>query len=144
MQVLTGGTDNHLLLIDVREFGINGRQAEAAVRECGVTLNRNSIPFDPNGAWFTSGLRVGTPAVSTLGMNADDMKEIASVLKLILSSVKPGIVGSGKNAGQSSKSKYELDPLAAKDAHGRITALLQRYPLYPELDLPLLQRHFSQ
>ena len=75
MPVLTGGTDNHLLLIDVfGGFGLTGRQAESALRQCGVTLNRNAIPFDPNGPWYTSGLRVGTPAVTTLGMSDTEMR----------------------------------------------------------------------
>ena len=59
MTVATGGTDNHLFLVDVRSFGLNGRQAESALRECGVTMNRNSLPFDPNGAWYTSGTANG-------------------------------------------------------------------------------------
>ncbi|MFA7169191.1 MAG: glycine hydroxymethyltransferase, partial [Sphaerochaetaceae bacterium] len=54
----TNGTDNHLMLLDVRPFGLNGRQAEGALRECGMTLNRNALPFDPNGPWYTSGLRI--------------------------------------------------------------------------------------
>jgi glycine hydroxymethyltransferase len=78
--VISGGTDNHLVLLDVRPFGITGRQAESAVRECGITLNRNTIPFDPNGPWYTSGLRLGTPAVTTLGMVPADMAEIASIM----------------------------------------------------------------
>ncbi|HQH26627.1 MAG TPA: glycine hydroxymethyltransferase, partial [Oligoflexia bacterium] len=86
ISITTGGTDNHLMLLDVAaSFGITGRQAEEAVRECGITLNRNSLPFDPNGAWFTSGLRIGTPAVTTLGMGHAEMKEIAAIFKLILS-----------------------------------------------------------
>jgi len=69
MSVLTGGTDNHLLLVDVAgSFGPTGRQAESALRECRFTLNRNSLPGDVNGPWYTSGLRIGTPAVTTLGM----------------------------------------------------------------------------
>ena len=81
MQVLTGGTDNHLFLIDVsKSFGITGRQAESALRECGITLNRNSIPQDPNGAWYTSGLRLGTPATTTLGMGPDEFVEVAEVI----------------------------------------------------------------
>ena len=72
--VISGGTDNHLVLLDVRPFGITGRQAESAVRECGITLNRNTIPFDPNGPWYTSGLRLGTPAVTTLGMGKEEMR----------------------------------------------------------------------
>ena len=69
LSVLTGGTDNHLLVLDVAStHGITGRQAEDAVRRCGITLNRNPIPFDSNGPWYTSGLRFGTAAVTTLGM----------------------------------------------------------------------------
>ena len=69
MAVVTGTSENHLLLVDVeKSYGLNGRQAESALRQAGLTLNRNSLPFDPNGPWYTSGLRLGTPAVTTLGM----------------------------------------------------------------------------
>ena len=89
LNVLTGGTDNHLLVLDVAStHGITGRQAEDAVRRCGITLNRNPIPFDPNGPWYTSGLRFGTAAVTTLGMGAAKMKEIASIVALVLKHVK--------------------------------------------------------
>src|SRR5436190_2185178 len=77
---LTGGTDNHLLLIVVRPFGLNGRQAEATLRAAGITSNRNVVPNDPNGAWYTSGLRLGTAAVTTLGMGAHEMLEIGATL----------------------------------------------------------------
>lgn len=143
IDVLTGGTDNHLMLLDIRKFGINGRQAESAVTKCGITLNRNSLPFDPNGAWFTSGLRIGTPAVTTLGMGAAEMKEIASVLKLILSNTSAGTISSGANAGKPSKTKIELDDAAQKEAHARISTLLSAFPVYPELDLGLLKQYFS-
>src|SRR5258708_6346182 len=86
MHVLTGGTDNHLLLVDVAQsYGLSGRQAESALRECGITLNRNALPFDTNGPWYTSGLRLGTPAVTTLGMSASDMKAIATLINRVLS-----------------------------------------------------------
>ena len=58
LEVLTGGTDNHLLLINVHKIGLTGRQAESSLHECRITLNRNSMPFDPNGPWYTAGLRV--------------------------------------------------------------------------------------
>src|SRR5829696_7109368 len=80
VSVVTGGTDNHLVLVDVRPFGLSGRQAEAALRTVGITLNRNVLPTETNGPWYTSGLRLGTPAVTTLGMGADEMVEIAEVL----------------------------------------------------------------
>lgn len=139
MQVLTGGTDNHLFLLDVtNSFGLTGRQAESALRECGITLNRNALPFDPNGPWYTSGLRIGTPAVTTLGMGIDEMKEIAGIIKLVLSNVSPTIVQEGKRKGEKSIAKYFLNPKIADQACQRIRLLLNQYPLYPELDLGLL------
>lgn len=142
LTIPTGGTDNHLMLIDVGALGLNGRQAESAVRECGITLNRNSLPFDPNGPWYTSGLRVGTPAVTTLGMNEADMKEIGAIFKLILSNTKPLILAKGANAGRPSKVKYEIAGGVQQEARQRVSALLQKYVLYPELDLAFLKAHF--
>lgn len=143
LDVVTGGTDNHLLLLNVTGFGLNGRQAEAAVREAGVTLNRNSLPFDPNGPHYTSGLRVGAPAVTTLGMGPEQMREIAAIFKLILSNAKPADIATGKNAGQPSKVKYELASKVVEEARARVKSLLDAFPLYPELDLEFLQRHFG-
>jgi glycine hydroxymethyltransferase len=142
MTITTGGTDNHLMVLDVTGFGINGRHAESAILESGITLNRNAIPFDPNGAWYTSGLRIGTPAVTTLGMGESEMKEIVAIIKLILSNTKPQMVESGKNAGQPSKVKYSLDPKALAEARKRTQTLLDRFPVYPELDLAFLRKHF--
>ncbi len=140
MDVLTGGTDNHLLLLDVHEsFGLTGRQAESAIRECHMTLNRNALPFDANGPWYTSGLRVGTPAATTLGMTPSDMREVAKVFKLVLSNTKPATVQKGPEAGQPSRARYEIDRAAAESARERIAALLERYPVYPEIDLDLLR-----
>jgi glycine hydroxymethyltransferase len=136
LTVLTGGTDNHLLLIDVAEtFGLTGKQAESALRECKFTLNRNSLPFDTNGPWYTSGLRIGTPATTTLGMGPTEMREIASVMKQALAHTHPGTNASGKK----SPAKYEIDAQVREEAQKRVQALLSRYPLYPELDLDLLQ-----
>ncbi|WP_050026404.1 glycine hydroxymethyltransferase [Verrucomicrobium sp. BvORR034] len=143
LTIPTGGTDNHLLLIDVRALGLTGRQAETAVRRCGITLNRNSLPFDPNGPWYTSGLRVGTPAITTLGMGPAEMKEIAAVLKLILSNTEPDIVKAEGKPDTRSKAKFTIKPEAEKEAQDRIHALLSRFPVYPNLDLALLQKHFA-
>ena len=144
MSVATGGTDNHLLLIDVSSFGLNGRQAESALRECGITLNRNALPFDPMGPWYTSGLRIGTPAVTTLGMGEDEMREIASIIKLVLSNTKPAVIESGDKAGQLSKAKYNINDDAKQEAKNRVKALLERYPVYPELDLAFLKEAFCR
>lgn len=143
LAIATGGTDNHLMLIDVTPFGITGRQAESAVRECGVTLNRNSLPYDAHGPWYTSGLRIGTPASTTLGMGEAEMKEIAAVIKLVLANTSPKIQKSGANAGKPSKARYTVDEAAKTEARDRIKALLDKYPVYPELDLAFLQEQFG-
>ncbi|NQT60558.1 MAG: glycine hydroxymethyltransferase [Bacteroidetes bacterium] len=143
IKVATDGTDNHLMLLDVTPFGLNGRQAEDAVRECGITLNRNALPFDKNGPWYTSGLRVGTPAITSLGMGIDEMKEIAGVFKLVLSNTSPKILTKGANAGKPSKAKYNIEPQAKNEAKKRVEALLKRFPVYPGLDLGFLQEYFT-
>jgi glycine hydroxymethyltransferase len=101
-----------------------------------VTLNRNAIPFDPNGPWYTSGLRVGTPAVTTLGMGAPEMRKIADVMKLVLSSVRPG--DPAAKPGARSPARYALDEAVVAQASGRVRRLLDQFPLYPEIDLDLL------
>lgn len=142
MKVASGGTDNHLMLIDVREFGLTGRQAESSLRECGITLNRNSLPFDTNGPWYTSGLRIGTPAVTTLGMGKPQMKEIASIIRFVLGNVKAAPTADGD--GKMSKAKYILDPKIKDEAKKRVVTLLKDYPVYPELDLGLLKEYFGK
>jgi glycine hydroxymethyltransferase len=143
MTVATGGTENHLMLLDVRPFGLTGRQGESALRQCEMTMNRNSLPFDPNGPWYTSGLRIGTPAVTTLGMGEKEMIEIAAVIKLVLSNTKPEINTTGKQAGKPSKAKFILDAKVEKQAKDRIQSLLNRFPVYPQLDLAFLEKHFA-
>ncbi|MFP4501419.1 MAG: glycine hydroxymethyltransferase [Candidatus Hydrogenedentota bacterium] len=144
LTIATGGTDNHLMLIDVAtSCGLTGRHAAGALYECGVTLNFNSLPFDPNGPLITSGLRVGTPAVTTLGMGAAEMQEIAGIIKLVLEGTKPKVLESGKNAGKPSKRQYTLNATVADQARARVKALLDRFPVYPELDLGFLLEHFG-
>ena len=140
--VLTGGTDNHLMLLDVSRYGLNGRQAESLLRECGITLNRNALPFDKNGAWYTSGLRIGTAAVTTLGMGEREMDEIASVIVSVLSQAEPVVLTKGEHRGEVSKNKARVAPLVREDARARIKALLDAFPLYRELDLGYLEKAF--
>jgi glycine hydroxymethyltransferase len=142
--IATGGTDNHLMLADVRPFSLTGRQAESALRECALTLNRNSLPFDPNGPWYTSGLRIGTPAVTTLGMGKTEMKEIAGIIALVLKNTKADKGGTGDNPAKPSKAKYIIDERIKKEAHVRVKNLLRTFPVYPNLDLELLQKHFGK
>ncbi len=140
--VLTGGTDNHLMLLDVSQYGLNGRQAESLLRECGITLNRNALPFDRNGAWYTSGLRIGTAAVTTLGMGEKEMDEIASVIVSVLSQAKSVVLTKGEHKGEISKNKAKVPSEVKEEARARIKALLDAFPLYRELDLGYLEKAF--
>ena len=83
-RLVSGGTDNHLILIDLRNKGLTGRKAEKLLEEVGVATNKNTIPYDPEGPFITSGLRIGTPAMTTRGMKEDEMVEIARIISLTL------------------------------------------------------------
>jgi len=127
-ELVTGGTDNHLVLIDVAtSFGLTGRQAEAALLDAGVVTNRNSVPGDANGAWYTSGIRLGTPALTTLGFGADELDEVADVLVNALRATTP--------ATATAKAKYEIDPGVAQACRARCADLLAHHRLYPEINL---------
>jgi glycine hydroxymethyltransferase len=112
VNVLTGGTDVHLALVDLRESDIDGKQAEDRLHEIGITVNRNAVPFDPRPPMVTSGLRVGTPALATRGLQVDDFQEVGKILATALT---PAFEGS-------------KDELAEK-----VTAIADRYPLYAQL-----------
>lgn len=130
VRLTTNGTDNHLLVLDLTSFGITGRQAEDALRNAGLTANRNAIPFDKNGAWYTSGVRLGTPATTTLGMGKEEMHEIADIIVDILQNTKPATV---QKTGQPSKAAGITDLEVLKRSQARVTHLLSRFPLYPEI-----------
>jgi glycine hydroxymethyltransferase len=140
LEVLTGGTDNHLFLVNVRPLGLTGRQAETALHEAHITANRNSLPFDPNGPWYTSGLRIGTAAVTTLGMGAAEMEELGAIIALVLKNTIP--IPEAKDPAKKSKAKYEIEAKAKAEALDRVKKLLDRFPVYPELDLALLKKAF--
>jgi glycine hydroxymethyltransferase len=143
MTVVSGGTDNHLFLIDaVSSFGLSGRQAAAALSECGITLNKNGIPFDKESPMVTSGLRIGTAAISSLGMDNEAVKEIASIINFVLLNTKAGTIEKGKNAGKPSKIAILLDDSIKVDANNRVKELLTKFVLYPELDLDFLKEQF--
>ena len=126
VQLVSGGTDNHLVLIDVHPFGLTGRQAEQALLDSGIVTNRNAIPQDPNGAWYTSGIRVGTPALTSRGLGTAEMDQIAELIHTVLSQTTPA-------AG--SKAKYNLDAALADRIGKQATELLAPFPLYPSVDL---------
>lgn len=128
----SGGTDNHLVLLDVfASVGLTGRQAESVLLDGGVVTNRNSIPNDPNGAWYASGIRVGTPALTTLGMGTPEMDEVADIMATLLKAATPTTTKSG----EPSKAKYEIDDSVTAESRQRCADLLSRFRLYPEVDL---------
>ena len=112
VEVLTGGTDVHLVLVDLSPTGLDGKTAEKRLEEVGITVNRNAIPFDERPPMNPSGLRIGTPALTTRGLTEDDMREIASVIAVALSD------------------RFESERDALRE---RTEALMERYPLYPQL-----------
>jgi glycine hydroxymethyltransferase len=130
-KVLTGGTDNHLVVLDVRSYGLTGRQAEPALRAAHLTSNRNAIPNDPNGAWYTSGIRLGTPAATTLGMGKAEMQEIGDIAHSVLSATR----ALPKKEGGPSPVLYESDAKVVEAAQSRVKDLIAKHPLYPGLEL---------
>ncbi|MEM9565173.1 MAG: glycine hydroxymethyltransferase [Actinomycetota bacterium] len=128
-RIVTGGTDNHLVLVDVRPFGLTGRQAESALEDAGVIVNRNSIPYDENGAWYTSGVRLGTPALTTVGMGTAEMDEVADIICGVLTATEPTTTSSG----DPSKAKFTLAADVRDRNRARAAELLAANPLYPTL-----------
>ncbi len=130
-RLVTGGTENHLVLIDVSTFGITGRQAESALLDSGIVTNRNAIPRDPNGAWYTSGVRIGTPALTSRGFGPDEFDRVAELMVGVLSATTPTAAASGA----TSKAKYSIADGVAVKTHDAANELLVANPLYPGLDL---------
>lgn len=130
ISIVTGGTDNHLIVIDLSSLKITGRQGENALKEAGITTSRNMIPFDPNGPWYTSGVRMGVAALTTLGLKANEMKEIAKIIAKILKSTQPAV---DEKTGNKSQAKAITPEKAVVEAKQRVLDLLTRFPLYPEI-----------
>lgn len=112
-RLVSGGTDNHLLLVDVRGQKMTGKTAEHLLDEVGVTCNKNTIPFDPESPFVTSGIRLGTAAVTTRGFKETDMKEVAAIIGLVLNNPE--------------------DAEKQAEAAQRVAALCAKYPMYPVL-----------
>jgi glycine hydroxymethyltransferase len=113
VNVLTGGTDVHLVLVDLRDSELDGQQAEDRLAEIGITVNRNAVPFDPRPPAVSSGLRVGAPALATRGFGEDEFREIGRV------------IGAALTGSFSDPEKAELSE--------RTRALAEKHPLYPQL-----------
>ena len=124
-------TENHLMIIDLTQYGLTGRHAENALRQANLTVNRNAIPFDKNGPWYTSGIRIGTPAATTLGMGNAEMNEIADIIIDVLSHTKPALTKSN----ELSKALCNVELETLKRNQNRVESLLKRYPLYPEIEI---------
>ncbi|MGD6900576.1 serine hydroxymethyltransferase [Bacillus infantis] len=113
IDLVSGGTDNHLLLIDLRSLGLTGKVAEKVLDEIGITVNKNTIPFDPESPFVTSGIRIGTAAVTSRGFGEKEMKEIASLIAFTL--------------------KNHEDEAKLAEASSRVEKLTGRFTLYKEL-----------
>ena len=108
--IVSGGTDNHLMLVDLRNRGLTGKEAENALEAAGITVNKNMVPFDEQSPFVTSGIRIGTAALTTRGMKEDEMREIAFLIDKVLSDIK---------------NKTIIERVAAQ-----VSDLCKRFPLY--------------
>ena len=109
-RIVTGGTDNHLMLVDLRSKNLTGKEAQNLLDEVGITVNKNTIPFEPLSPFVTSGIRLGSPALTTRGFKEDDMKEVADVIAMTLDNPN--------------------DESVRDKARARVAALCKKYPLY--------------
>jgi glycine hydroxymethyltransferase len=130
-KLVTGGTDNHLILLDVTSFGLTGRQAESALLDAGIVTNRNAVPADPNGAWYTSGVRLGTPALTTRGFGSVEFDRVAELTVEVLQNTTPVTASTGRPG----KAKYTLADGVAERTRAASAELLDAHPLYPGLEL---------
>lgn len=112
IKTVSGGTDNHLLLLDVRSLNLTGKEAEALLDEVHITANKNAIPFDPEKPFVTSGVRIGTPAITSRGFKEEDMKEVASIIALVL--------------------KNPNDAAIKAEAITRVKSLTDAHPIYAD------------
>ncbi len=131
VRLVTDGTENHLVLLDVTSFGLTGRQAESALLDSGIVTNRNAIPRDPNGAWYTSGVRIGTPALTSRGFGAAEFDRVAELIVDVFTST----TASAAASGGASKAKYTIADGVAGKTHSAANELLDAHPLYPGLEL---------
>ncbi|MEF3353383.1 serine hydroxymethyltransferase [Paenibacillus sp. GYB006] len=113
LNIVSGGTDNHLMLIDTRSVNITGKEAEHVLDSIGITVNKNAIPFDPTSPFVTSGIRIGTPAATSRGMDEAAMVEIGKIIAKTLKNTK--------------------DAAVLEEAKRQVTALTDKFPLYPDL-----------
>lgn len=109
-RIVSGGTDNHLMLVDLTSKGITGKEAQNVLDEVNITANRNTIPFEPLSPFVTSGIRLGSPALTTRGFKEEDMREVGNIIAMVLS--------------------HPQDEKTKEEARARVAALCEKYPLY--------------
>jgi glycine hydroxymethyltransferase len=117
IKIVSGGTDNHLLLLDLRSIQMTGKQADGLVSSVNITANKNTVPFDPESPFVTSGLRLGSPAMTTRGMGTDEFSEIANII--------------------ADRLLNPEDESVAQNCRDRVAQLCDRFPLYPHLRIPV-------
>jgi glycine hydroxymethyltransferase len=117
LKLVSDGTDNHLILVDLRSIGMTGKQADQLVSTVNITANKNTVPFDPQSPFVTSGLRLGSPAMTTRGLGVAEFTEIANIISDRLLSPDSDVV--------------------TQDCRQRVAALCDRFPLYPHLEIPV-------
>ncbi len=117
IKLVSDGTDNHLILVDLRSIGMTGKKADALVSQVNITANKNTVPFDPESPFVTSGLRLGSPAMTTRGMGTTEFQEIANII--------------------ADKLLSPEDDAVQQDCLKRVAALCDRFPLYPYLQIPV-------
>ena len=132
LRIVSGGTENHLLILDLTKLGLTGRHAEIALRNASLTVNRNAIPFDQNGPWYTSGIRMGSAAITSLGMGENEMRAIADITIDVLNATKPTVVA---KTGLLSKAQCVTDAAVLERAKAKVSDILKNYPLYPEITI---------
>jgi glycine hydroxymethyltransferase len=116
LKIVSGGTDNHLMLVDLRSIEMTGKEADRLLSEVKITANKNTVPFDPASPFVTSGLRLGSPAMTTRGMGTTEFTEIANII--------------------ADRLLAPTDEAVATTCRQRITVLCERFPLYPHLSMP--------
>lgn len=117
LKMVSGGTDNHVMLVDLRSIGMTGKKADKLLGEVNITANKNTVPFDPESPFVTSGLRLGSPAVTSRGMGRDEFAEIADII--------------------ADRLQNPEDEAMAQDCRRRVRDLCDRFPLYPHLKIPV-------
>ena len=116
-KIVSGGTDNHLMLVDLRSIGMTGKRADQLVGEVNITANKNTVPFDTESPFVTSGLRLGSPAMTTRGMGTAEFTEIGDII--------------------ADRLLHPEDEAVAQECRRRVAALCDRFPLYPHLTIPV-------